>query len=68
MRITPADQEANMKIYSKSGKAIYEGECKTAAELLELAVKSGADLAEANLRGANLAGANLAGLIWQGLI
>jgi hypothetical protein len=43
------------------GKTIYTADCKTMAECVVGAVKSGANLYRANLSGANLYGANLSG-------
>ena len=49
------------KILSLSGPVLFEYECETAKELVEAAVKFGANLSGANLSGANLYGANLYG-------
>ncbi len=49
------------QILSLSGRVLFEYDCKTTKELVEQAVKSGANLSGANLFGAYLFGADLSG-------
>ena len=50
-----------MQIKNIQGEVIFEAKASSIKELLEIAVKQGANLVGANLRGANLVGANLIG-------
>jgi hypothetical protein len=48
-----------MKLTRGDGTLIFEAQAETVAELVQLALETGADLTGANLRGADLRGANL---------
>jgi polyhydroxyalkanoate synthesis regulator phasin len=58
----PAAEELSIK-HRRTGKALFKARARSVTELVELAVSSQVDLANANLRGMNLAGANLAGAL-----